>query len=95
MEKLKTETIDQIFAKEGFKENDDSTLKKLIYQVPLTQSSRMGELLRQLEPLDAYVDVEMNSLEDAYLEIAKHEEKQIAESTRSQSERDLLVTNHI
>ena len=43
----------------------------------------MGELLRQLEPLDAYIDVEMNSLEDAYLEIAKHEEKIISGSTRS------------
>ena len=42
----------------------------------------MGELLRQLEALDAYVDVEMNSLEDAYLEIAKHEEKLQEEATR-------------
>ena len=54
----------------------------------------MGELLRQLEPLDAYIDVEMNSLEDAYLEIAKHEEKIIAGSTRSQSEREKLIQNH-
>ena len=54
----------------------------------------MGELLRQLEKLDAYIDVEMNSLEDAYLEIAKHEEKLIAESTKSQSEREKLLQNH-
>ena len=54
----------------------------------------MGELLRQLEKLDAYIDVEMNSLEDAYLEIAKHEEKLIAESTRSQSDREKLLHNH-
>lgn len=48
----------------------------------------MGELLRQLEQLDVYVDVEMNSLEDAYLEIAKHEERLIDEATRAPNERD-------
>ena len=43
--------------------------------MPLTHSTKMAELLRELEPLEAFIDVEMNSLEDAYLEIAKHEEK--------------------
>lgn len=70
----------------------------MIYQVPLTDSTKMAELLRELEPLDAYIDVEMNSLEDAYLEIAKHEEKLVAESqvqfTRPQSNREELFQNH-
>ena len=72
---MKTSAIDPIFRRYGYRENDDSTIKKLIYQVPLTHSTKMAELLRELEPLEAFIDVEMNSLEDAYLEIAKHEEK--------------------
>lgn len=62
----------------GISENGDSTFKKLIYQIPFKQVSMISPLLQQLESQFgnvAYIDIEMNSLEDAYINIAKEEEK--------------------
>ena len=59
-------------------ENQDSTPKKLIYQVPFREVQSMSAILKQLEDtlLDKiYIDVEVNSLEDAYINIAREEEK--------------------
>jgi membrane protease subunit (stomatin/prohibitin family) len=53
-------------------------MKKLIYQVPFLEVQRMPELMNILHTQFndvAYIDVELNSLEDAYLNIAKEEEK--------------------
>ena len=62
----------------GISENGDSTFKKLIYQIPFKHVSMISPLLQQLESQFgnvAYIDIEMNSLEDAYINIAKEEEK--------------------
>jgi hypothetical protein len=62
----------------GISENNDSTIKKLIYQVPFKQVSLISRLLHQLESQFgnvAFIDIEMNTLEDAYINIAKEEEK--------------------
>jgi hypothetical protein len=47
----------------------DSTHKKLVYLVPQSEKHKIGGLLRKLEQTfqDVYFDIEMNSLEDAYL----------------------------
>jgi hypothetical protein len=53
-------------------------MKKIIYQVPFEEVQRMPELMNMLHTQFnnvAYIDVELNSLEDAYLNIAKEEEK--------------------
>jgi hypothetical protein len=50
----------------------------LIYQVPFSEEASMSSLLKELEDLlsdRAYIDVELNSLEDAYINIAREEEK--------------------
>jgi hypothetical protein len=62
----------------GVTENGDSTYKKVIYQIPFAQVKLIAPILQQLESQFgnvAYIDIEMNSLEDAYINIAKEEEK--------------------
>ena len=62
----------------GIIENNESTSKKLIYQVPFQQVPNLINLLKQLEQTiltQTYIDVEINTLEDAYINIAKEEMK--------------------
>jgi ATP-binding cassette subfamily A (ABC1) protein 3 len=61
----------------GVEESSDSTNKKYIYQIPFTGQDKIPMLLQTLErqfPM-VFCDLEMNSLEDAYINIAKAEEK--------------------
>jgi len=61
----------------GIIENTESTSKKLIYQVPFSEVQHLTTLLQQLEQSfssTTYIDVEINTLEDAYVNIAKEEE---------------------
>lgn len=62
----------------GVKESNDSTPKKLIYQIPFTEVQNLGPLLNELEMAtngQVYIDIELNTLEDAYINIAREEEK--------------------
>jgi hypothetical protein len=61
----------------GVEESSDSTNKKYIYQIPFTAQDKIPMLLQNLEREFSMVfcDLEMNSLEDAYINIAKAEEK--------------------
>ena len=62
--------------------NSDSTGKKIIYQLPFNQVGIMSDLLSGLEQRfgnQVLIDVEVNSLEDAYINIAKEEEKLLNE----------------
>lgn len=62
---------------EGCEESTDSTNKKYMYLIPFTQQAKIPSLLQTLEfkfP-EIYFDLEMNSLEDAYVNIARAEEK--------------------
>jgi len=57
----------------GILENTDSSSKKLIYQVPFTEDRLLASLLHKLEHAiggKAFIDIEVNSLEDAYVNIA-------------------------
>jgi len=61
----------------GVKENSDSTPKQLIYQFPFQKDAIIEAVLNQLksEVGDRIrMELELNSLEDAYLNIAKDEE---------------------
>lgn len=58
--------------------NEESSEKKIIYQIPFTQVPILRDLLQALEDEFGqiiYIDVEMNTLEDAYINIAKKEEQ--------------------
>ena len=60
------------------KESSDSTSKKLIYQIPFKDVQDIANLLEDLEKcfgIKCRIDIEMNDLEDAYINIAKEEEK--------------------
>ena len=60
--------------------NKESTIKKLIYQVSFEHTEQLSEMLAPLEKsLEglAYIDVEVNSLEDAYVKIADGDKKQV------------------
>ena len=61
----------------GIIENTESTSKKVIYQVPFSEVRHLATLLQELERSfcsTTYIDVEINTLEDAYVNIAKEEE---------------------
>lgn len=78
--RIKAMLDDAILSKSGIQgaeESSDSTSKKYIYVIPIGSQAQIPALLQYLEqsfPM-VYVDIEMNSLEDAYVNIAKAEER--------------------
>ena len=60
---------------EGISESRDSSDKKLIFLVPISNVSKMSELIKEVEERfpDFQIDIELNSLEDAYVKIAEDE----------------------
>jgi ABC-type multidrug transport system ATPase subunit len=80
---IKSEKIDPLissFSQYDLLENKESTIKKLIYQISFEHTDNISQVLapleRELKGL-AYVDVEINSLEDAYVKIADGEKEQV------------------
>jgi len=75
LDQLKTSALDEIIcggenARNGIVENQDSTSRKLIYQVPFPEVETLQKILERLEGeygSKLYIDVETNSLEDAYI----------------------------
>ena len=62
----------------GAEESIDSSIKRLVYTIPFDQQQTIPQLLAKLEDTfkdEIYIDIEMNSLEDAYVNIAKEELK--------------------
>ena len=58
--------------------NEESTDKKLMYQIPFQEVAILQSLLETLENQfseSVYIDIEINTLEDAYINIAKKEEQ--------------------
>jgi hypothetical protein len=63
---------------QGVEESSDSTQKKYIYTIPIDQQNKIPMLLASLEQNYQEIiifDIEMNTLEDAFINIAKAEEK--------------------
>ena len=59
------------------KESEDSTFRKLIYTVPFTENFLLWEIIANLETNfseKTFIDIEMNTLEDAYITIAREED---------------------
>lgn len=58
---------------EGIREATDSSDRRLIFQIPFSEVDRISTLVAHYENNfpELYVDVEMNSLEDAYLQIVE------------------------
>jgi len=78
----------------GIIENTESTSKKLIYQVPFSEVQHLATLLQQLEQSFAsttYIDVEMNTLEDAYVNIAKEEENLLRDLQKDGMRRSIEI----
>jgi len=59
----------------------DSTDKKFIFAVPITLQNKVADLIREIETNipEMQVDIELNSLEDAFIKIA---EKDIIEEMK-------------
>ena len=78
----------------GCNESSDSTSKRLIYVVPFDQQPKIPTLLAKIEESFpyVYVDIEMNSLEDAYVSIARAEER--LHNVDGQLDRDDLEGNN-
>lgn len=70
----------------GIRESKDSINKRLIFMVPFSEVDRIHELIRHFEDNfpELQIDVEMNSLEDAYVKMVEGENKDTrTESTAS------------
>ena len=68
--------------KNGLAESTDSTSKKIIYHIPFSQVKLLAKLLKDLEASfgdQTFIDIELCSLEDAYINIAKEEERLMEE----------------
>mmetsp|Transcript_17873 Transcript_17873/g.30366 ORF Transcript_17873/g.30366 Transcript_17873/m.30366 type:complete len:122 (+) Transcript_17873:1755-2120(+) len=79
-------------------ESLDSTSKKLIYQFPFSQIPLLSSVLKQLEGSQGhlvYIDVEINDLEDAYINIARDEERLLLESQQNQAVQRVSQVNDI
>ena len=56
------------------KKSVDSTFKKLIYNVPKDKTNQISQLFKKLENHpNLIIDVELNSLEDAFVKIVRSE----------------------
>lgn len=62
----------------GIEESQDSNYKKLIISVPSTYVHKLSALIEQVEQTvpEASIDIEQNSLEDAFIKIAESDIKQ-------------------
>ena len=83
----------------GVRESQDSSNKKVIFEIPFNEIEVISNLLEQLQAQfgdKCYIDIEMNSLEDAYLHIAREEEKLLAAMKESsqQEKRSTLISNY-
>jgi hypothetical protein len=60
---------------QGISESRDSSDKKLIFLVPISNVNNLSGLIKQIEERfpDFQIDIELNSLEDAYVKIAEDE----------------------
>jgi hypothetical protein len=62
----------------------------LIYLIPFSETEILSKVLKALQDNEtthkAYVDIEMNSLEDAYVKIAEEEETLLAELSKKRAE---------
>ena len=70
-------------------------MKKVIYQIPFGFIEQMSSTIIALEQSvydQVYMDVEMNSLEDAYINIAKEEEK-LLDQMRARDNSQLVIGN--
>ena len=74
LDKAKTYFLDKPDL-EGIKESRDSYDKKLIFLVPMALVGKISGIVRDIEENcpECQVDVELNSLEDAYVKIAEDE----------------------
>ena len=63
---------------EGFTMNIDSTMKKLIYNVPNNQKEKISKLLKIIEEnMTLQVEVEKTTLEDAFIKIVMKDRNMI------------------
>ena len=78
MKQMELDPFMQEFKKYEISENNESSGKRLIYQIPFSKVYCLEEVLQSLEDhfgTRAYIDIEINSLEDAYINIAKEEHR--------------------
>jgi len=63
---------------DGIIKSRDSTDKKFIFAVPLSLQDRVSALIREIEQdiPEMQVDIELNSLEDAFIKIAEKDIEQ-------------------
>lgn len=93
--------VERVFmAREGYEgiiKSPDSTDKKLLFLVPISLQDRISELIHEVERdiPEMQVDLELNSLEDAFIKIAEKDieaemehNKKLAEAAKQMTEEE-------
>lgn len=75
-------------------ESADSNDKKLIIMVPSAYVHRISSLIAQVEQnvLEAQIDIELNSLEDAFIKIAENDIKEEEKKSKEIAQRDRFMS---
>jgi len=78
----------------GIEESQDSNYKKLIITVPSTYVHKLSALIEEVEQTvpEASIDIEQNSLEDAFIKIAESDIKQEEAKIREMAQQELHMT---
>lgn len=78
----------------GIEESQDTNDKKLIIQVPSAYVHRLADLIRQVEStvLEAQIDIELNSLEDAFIKIAEGDIKAEENKAKEMAQKDFYMS---
>ena len=79
---------------EGIVKSHDSTDKKLLFLVPLSLQDRLSELIEEVERdiPEMQVDLELNSLEDAFIKIAEKDIEEEMQNNKALAQANIFMS---
>ena len=94
----KLEAVERIFLqREGFGgvvKSKDSTDKNSLYLVPINLVDKISQLIQEVETQvpEVQVDIELNSLEDAFIKIAEKDIEEEAQQNQALAQAQMVMT---
>ena len=78
----------------GVQESNDSNAKKLLIQCPYTHVSKLSALIHEVERNvpEIQIDLELNSLEDAFIKIAERDIRKEQDEIKEQAQKELYMS---
>jgi hypothetical protein len=74
----------------GIEESSDSNMRKLIIQCPYAHVNKLGGLINEVERTveEIQIDLELNSLEDAFIRIAESDIRAEQEKIKEEAQKE-------